>query len=338
MTTGLRRALRRRGAFVALVLAGACGGARTYEQSYLSSRDNWAFRERYPAADRLFNGFDFGHAVLSETLLRHPTDGARRLEGTIARRLVCDVLRNPPRVPLEERAIAPTYGITLPEAVATFEWAHMLHRQIYDIIADEPFATDERDARVEAALRYYRSRPDLALSSTPKSMALMEGQPYSLAFRRAAPRFNGIIWSYHWLQMRLYDALLTTSNAAERRDAVARDVERFQHMLGDSGRRAPAAMPMSAAIAPEFTRLYPDAAIIFDNLHSLHDVVSDVLASRVVAPKAKRATILLAIARYRDDTSFTTTRGEWLDMSHTMGSVDATALDAADAVERCARR
>ena len=332
------RASVRRASCVALLGIGACAGARTYEQSYLRTDDNWSFRDRYRAADRLFNGFDFGHAILSETLLRHPRDFAPRLEGPLARRLVCGVLRNPPSVPLEERAVAPTYGTALPEVVATFEWAHMLHRQIYDIIADEPFATEERDARVAAALRYYRSRPDLALSSTPKSMELMEGQPYSLAFRRAAPRFNGIIWSYHWLQMRLYDALLSSANVAERREAVARDVERFRHMLGDSGRRAPTAMPMAAAIAPAFTRQYPDAAIIFDNLHSLHDVVSDVLASSVVAPKAKRATILVALARYRDDRSFTTSRDEWAEMSRAMGGVDTTALEAADAVDGCAKR
>jgi hypothetical protein len=322
----------------ALAYVGACTGARTYEQSYLRASDNWTFHDRYGAADRLFNGFDYGHAILSETLLRHPRDFAARLDGPIARRLVCDVLRRPPAVPLEERAIAPAYGTALPEVVAAFEWAHMLHRQIYDVIADEPFATDERDARIDAALRYYRSRPDLALSSTPKSMDLMEGQPYSLAFRRAAPRYNGIIWSYHWLQMRLYDALLSTANASERRDAVARDVERFHRMIGDAGGRTPTAMPMSAAVAPAFTRKYPEAAIIFDNLHSLHDVVSDVLASRVVAPQSKRATILSALARYQDDHSFTTTRDEWLEMSRAMGGVDTTALDAPGAIDHCAKR
>jgi hypothetical protein len=138
--------------------------------------------------------------------------------------------------------------------------------------------------------------------------------------------------------MRLYDALLSSANVAERRDAVARDVERFRHMLGDSGRRAPTAMPMAAAIAPAFTQRYPDAAVIFDNLHSLHDVVSDVLASSAVAPKAKRAAILAALARYRDDSSFTTSREEWMEMSRAMGGVDTTALEATDATDGCAKR
>ena len=40
----------------------------------------------------------------------------------------------------------------------------------------------------------------------------------------------------------------------------------------------PKVMPMTAAVAPEFSRRYPEVAIIFDNLHSMHDVISDVLA------------------------------------------------------------
>ncbi|HEV7992791.1 MAG TPA: hypothetical protein VGP25_13255 [Gemmatimonadaceae bacterium] len=312
----------RRLATLALAIVASSCGARTYEQSYLGARDNWFFRDRYPRADHLFNGFDYGHAILSETLLRHRGDAGQRLDGPVYRFLTCTVLRNPPTVPLEERAVGPTYGARFPEVVATFEWAHLLHRQLYDVIADERLTPDARAARVRAALRYYRSRRDLALSEVPKSMELMEGQRYSLAFRRAAPRFNGLIWAYHWLQMALYDALLEAPDAPSRRTAVARDVERFMRMTTELGAHAPTAMPMSAAIAPEFTRRYPEAAIIFDNLHSLHDVVSDVLASPLVPENRKRAEIALALARYRDSTSFTMTRDEWLTMSREMGALD----------------
>jgi hypothetical protein len=304
------------------LLAAGCG-ARTYEQTYLGARDNWSFRDQYPSADRLFNAFDYGHAILSETLLRHSDDAGRRLDGAVYRYVTCSVLQHPPHVPLEEHAVGPTYGAQFPEAVETFEWAHLLHRQLYDIIADDRLTAVAREARIAAALRYYRSRPDLALSSTPKSMELMEGQRYSLAFRRAAPRFNGLIWSYHWLQMALYDALLQSPDAASRRVAVARDVQRFMRMTQDSGRNAPTAMPMSAAVAPEFTQRYPQASVIFDNLHALHDVVSDVLASPLVSRQAKRNEVRLALARYRDSTSFTMSRDEFFAMSRAMGAVTA---------------
>ena len=87
----------------------------------------------------------------------------------------------------DQRAIGPDYVQLIPEVVAMFEWAHMLHRQLYDVLSDARIS-DERQVRVQQLLAYYRSRPDLALSLRPKGMSLMEGQPYSLTFRRAAPR------------------------------------------------------------------------------------------------------------------------------------------------------
>ncbi len=303
----------------AACLAAGCAGARTYDQAYLRASDNWTFRREYARADRLFNAFDYGHAILSETLLRHPDDAARRLDGPVYEFITRDLLHSPPNVPLEEHAIAPVYGTLLPEAVATFEWAHLLHRQLYDIIADERLSAAQRSVRVNEALRYYRSRRDLALSSAPKSMVLMEGQPYSLAFRHAAPHFNRLIWSYHWLQMGLYDALLSTPDQRGRRNAVDATVNRFFALVADST-DALSMMPMSDAIAPHFSEQYPEAAIIFDNLHSLHDVVSDILASPVVAREHRRAEVLRALSRYRDSTTSVTSRDEWRAMSRAMGT------------------
>ena len=42
------------------------------EQFYLPGAFNWQFRRNYPAADRLFNAFDYGHAILYERLYTEP--------------------------------------------------------------------------------------------------------------------------------------------------------------------------------------------------------------------------------------------------------------------------
>jgi hypothetical protein len=78
-------------------------------------------------------------------------------------------------------------------------------------------------------------------------------------------------------------------------------------------------MPMTAAIAPEFSRRYPEVAIIFDNLHAMHDVISDVLADASIPRGRKRAEILLAARRYRDDTTAVTSEAEWREMAIAMG-------------------
>jgi hypothetical protein len=48
----------------------------------------------------------------------------------------------------------------------------------------------------------------------------------------------------------------------------------------------PYLMPMTAGVAPAFSERYPEAAIIFDNLHMMHDVISDILASPEVRASA----------------------------------------------------
>jgi hypothetical protein len=150
-------------------------------------------------------------------------------------------------------------------------------------------------------------------------MALMEGQPYSLSFRREAPRFNRLLWSYHWLQMALYDAMLDAATEAEQDANVTHVTARFWEMIRADDSAPPTVMPMSMAIAPTFSDKYPEAAIIFDNLHSLHDVVADILASPVISRDGKRAAALVAAAAYRDHVTDTTSVDDWAMMSSMMG-------------------
>lgn len=291
----------------------------TYEQFYLPGSFNWQFRNNYPAADRLFNAFDYGHAILYERLWTRPGAPASLLEEKEYNFITRELLVSPPGLPLEEAAIEIAYARLVPEAKMMFDWAHLLHRQIYDVWADERMPVSAKDAKVQELLRYYRTRKDLAFSSLPKTMELMEGQPYSLAFRRNYPKFNGLIWAYHWLQIGLYEPLLAGKNSDERQTGVLAAVARFKQMIENPPTWMPRVMPMSPAVAPLFTARYPEAAIIFDNLHSMHDVVSDILANPAVPRNQKRARILEAARRYRDDTSYLMTVAQWKEMAAMMG-------------------
>jgi hypothetical protein len=288
-------------------------------QTYLAASHNWAFRDRFPKVDALFNAFDYGHAILYETLWRQPNARISLLDSARFQFITRKLLRDPPNVPLDESAIGPNWVKLAPEVAQMFEWAHLFHRQVYDVWSDDRLDPAQKDAQVARLMRYYKSRDDIAFSSKPKSMGLMEGQPYSLAFRKRFPQFNGLIWSYHWLQMTLYEALLASSSPAERKANVSAVVGRFWSLIDSAPTSLPNVMPLSAAIAPRFTARYPEAAIIFDNLHSLHDVVSDILADPAIPRSAKRRTILQAAARYRDSTTAITTVEEWKSMAGSMG-------------------
>jgi hypothetical protein len=292
---------------------------RQSEQYYFPAKHNWVFRQNYVSADRLFNAFDYGHAILYEVLFTLPGAPTSRLEEREFNFLTESLLRHPPRVPLTESAVEIAYARMAPEAKLMFDWAHILHRQLYDILADERLSGAEKDAAVAEVMAYYKSRPDLAFSSSPKSMELMDGQHYSLVFRNAYPKFNGLIWTYHWLQVGLYEPLLVNDNATSRKAGVMATVGRFWQMLDNAPESTPYLMPMTVAVAPTFSARYPEAAIIFDNLHMMHDVISDILASPHIPRNGKRAEILRAAELFRDGTSYTTTVEEWAMMGIAMG-------------------
>lgn len=290
-----------------------------YEQTYLPASHNWSFRRNYNAAERLFYAFDYGHAILYETLWTRPDAPPSLLEEQIYNRLTRRILVRPPHVPLEEGAIEIAYAKLAPEAKVMFDWAHILHRQVYDVWADERIPLDRKDAHIDEILRYYRSRPDLAFSSQPKSMDVMDGQYYSLAFRERYPKFNGLIWAYHWLQIGLYEPLMVGTTPDERQTGVTATVARFWQMLEDAPDRMPRLMPMSAGVAPTFSARYPEIAVIFDNLHMMHDVISDILASTEVPRNRKRHEIMRAVDIFRDDTTNLITMDEWMMMGEMMG-------------------
>ena len=314
------------GLFATLVLALAAqpsvAGAqwsKAYEQFYMPGDFNWTFRRTYAGADRLFNAFDYGHAILYEKLYTRPGADVSLLEDEEYNFITKKLLISPPNLPLEEAAIEVAYAKIAPEAKMMFDWAHLFHRQVYDVLSDEKLSQGEKDATIARLVGYYKTRPDLAFSSSPKSMDLMEGQPYSLAFRSKYPKFNGLIWGYHWLQVGLYEPLMVGKNLEERQAGVTAAVARFRQMLENAPEHMPRIMPMTAAVAPTFAKRYPEAAIIFDNLHSMHDVVSDILANPKVPQNRKRAEILRAGALYRDRTSYVITPAEWMEMAQMMG-------------------
>jgi hypothetical protein len=314
---------------LALALLGTLVGAtpahaqdQRDEQFYYPGSFNWEFLGRYPDAARLFNAFDYGHAVLYELLYTRAGAPQRRALEREYRYLTTDLLVRPPRFGIAEEAVMPSYARLAWRAKEMFDWAHVLHRQIYDVYADERIPEAAKDSLVERITDYYLSRSEYAFTPAPKSMALMDEQYFSQVFRREHPKFNGLIWAYHWLQIGLYEPLLVYRTAGERQRGIATALARFREMLADPA-RFPRVMPMTAAVAPEFARRHPRAAMIFDNLHMMHDIISDVLASDTVPRERKRAVIYAQLAELRDGTRNVMSADEWRDMARHMGGVEA---------------
>ncbi len=308
---------------LATFAASAAAQDRRSEQFYYPGSFNWQFLAQYPEAARLFNAFDYGHAVLYEELL---TRTGERQANALARQyqyLTTNLLVRPPRFGVAEEAIEPQYAKLAWQAKQMFDWAHMLHRQIYDIYSDERMSMEARDSMIERVTDYYLSRTSYAFTAVPKSMQLMDGQPFSQVFRRTYPTFNGLIWAYHWLQVGLYEPLVVGQTPEARKAGLLATVARFWQMLEGPPSSMPRVMPMTAAIAPEFSRRHPRAAVIFDNLHMMHDIISDILLSDVVSQEGKRAEIYRQLAEFRDGGTQVMSMEHWWMMGEMMGGVGA---------------
>jgi hypothetical protein len=298
------------------------------EQFYYPGGFNWEFLKNYPEAARLFNAFDYGHAILYELLYTRQGRAGPELEREY-HYLTTDLLVRPPRFAVAEEAVMPAYAKLAWRAKMMFDWAHVLHRQIYDVYADERLTPVERDTLIERLTDYYLSNRRYAFTDEPKSMALMDEQYFSRLFRKTYPTFNGLIWAYHWLQVGLYEPFLEAMTRTEKKAGVQAAVARFWSMLEGPPARFPKYMPMASAVAPRFSQSHPRAAAIFDNLHMMHDIISDILTAETIPQDRKGQVIEEQLDKLQDPTQDVISLDEWRKMAEHMGGVDAMGGPAA---------
>lgn len=250
----------------------------------------YKFGQLYPEAQHLLFAFDYGHALVYERLLANKGNipDQEQFEKDLLRDIIA-ILKNPPVVKVDEEDIAPAYVYKFPKIITLFDWSHLLHQFVLDVLATSTDRGPRMVARVNELFAHYKNSPRVAITDVCKTMQFMDGHYFSKAFRRNFPSFNLLIWSYHWFQIKLYEALLKPSRA-ERDQAVKDTVKEFWDLISDLPDSAPFdMMPETAVEAPTFARLFPRIPSAFDNNHMLHDIVSDILVSNRIPDNQMRA-------------------------------------------------
>lgn len=247
----------------------------------------YALRRNYPTVYRYLNAVDIGHAQLAEVLLTDHGDEAHAIyllehvAWNNVRQMFLDPHKAPRLAPAEE-TVAPESSKMAWRLSQAFDWTHILHRQIYDVLASD-FPPARKAKYIREAYRWYRSEPPRAFPGKLKTHDLMEHQWFSQYWREKYPRFNGAIWAYHWYQLRLNEVMLESEKAAQKA-AVAEATAEFRAMF-ENPELLPHHMPMSHEIAPRFLAELPAIAQCFDNLHMFHDIYNDILAHPQIADK-----------------------------------------------------
>src|SRR3989442_3219614 len=181
---------------------------------------NYALKKNYSTVYRYLDAVDIGHAQLAEVLLttRDEERAIHRIEHDtwdMVREMFLDPRKAPRLAPAEE-TIAPESTKVAWRLNQAFDWTHILHRQIYDILATD-FPADRKHKYILEAYAWYRSEPRRAFPPKLKTHDLMEHQWFSQYWREKNPRVNRRLLGYHLDQVRPYQVML-------QRDQPPRDV------------------------------------------------------------------------------------------------------------------
>ncbi|MBC7714876.1 MAG: hypothetical protein H7177_16130 [Rhizobacter sp.] len=260
---------------------------------YPSPPEAYKLGEVYPEAQRLLFAFDYGHALVYETLIlkKGTIKNPKELEKELLTRIF-SILENPPYIKVDEGDIAPNYVYKFPLVINLFDWSHMLHQFVLDVLATSEDRGPVMVDRINTIYEKYKSNKAIAITDECKSMLFMDGHYFSKTFRKQFPSFNLLIWSYHWFQIKLYEALLAPTKM-ERDVAVANTIAQFKSLISDLPDSADFdMMPETATEAPTFAKLFPKIPAAFDNNHMLHDIVSDMITSDKVPVEKLRGEAL----------------------------------------------
>jgi len=159
------------------------------------------------------------------------------------------------------------------------DWTHMHHEQTYDIMSDKDIPWDRKKEWTDRAVRYYLEKFDIPRSPAPLDITMRRAgvmmKPYTTLFRNKYPRSNDFFYAAHWWHPAVYEAQMIAGNDDEQEAVLQQiDMMMLQTVLKDRPQR----MLLSREIMPRYSRMSPESANIFDNLHMLHGIAYDILA------------------------------------------------------------
>ena len=269
---------------IALTGTSCTGVIARNSQFYLPGDYNFAFYNTHRRAAQSFYAAHVAHFGIYQVALTQgedATDSFVELENRIRR-----FVMTPPRFEPPAEVIAPSWMRMAHATGRAMDWTHYLHSQLYDILTD-PSVT-EKQAAGERAIAYYLSTADAAFSTRGYGHRwMMGGGTWAGVFARKYPDINGILWAYHWHHAAVYEALMEPTAGGQ-----TRELDRVLDLFVDSVlANPPEYMPLTAEVVPRFSRMFPAAAHIFDNLHMMHDITNDIMVDENLSRKQKETEI-----------------------------------------------
>lgn len=288
----------RTGVLVAL-LATVLGCSAHLEQrdmpAMLRRGYNAAFFSRHATPYRAQAAIHIAHGVQHDLLQLTPASEHRRVDAESNDRYLHD-FHHPPRIGPKMMPFGPHTGQAAWHLYQTIDWTHEHHDQTYDILSDADVAWERKAEVTRTAVEWYLDKlRETARSPAPLEVTMRRAgvmmKPYTTLFRNLYPASSTFFFFAHWWHPAIYEAMMLAGNDAEQEQAVNAAHGLSPLVLTER----PLRMLLSRELMPRYSRMSPESANIFDNLHMLHGIAYDILAYEGWSIDEKRAELYRVI-------------------------------------------
>lgn len=290
----LRASAYARKVVVAAVAFIATSAVRAIEQrnevSYLRGHYNTALFWRHNEAFRVGAALHFSHSKQHDVLLLTPLKHHERADADFDRECLEFTKTFKARTEPTQEYYAPYTARAAWKVFRAIDWTHIHHEQTYDIMAAQNIPWDEKKRWTDRAVDYYLRKNQVAFSCAPIDVTMRRAavmmKPYFTYFRNYYPKSNNYFYAAHWWHPVIYEAQMLGGNGPAQEQMVkGADRIFFSEVLRDRPQR----MLLLREAAPRYSRMSPESANIFDNLHMFHGIVYDILAYEGWTIEEKRA-------------------------------------------------
>lgn len=282
-----------------LVGGGIIGCSAYFEQrnmpAMLRRGYNTEFFSRHKTPYEAQAAIHIAHAVQHDLLQFEPITQHQRTDTGSDARYLAD-FHDPPRIGPKMMPFGPHSGQGIWRLYQAIDWTHEHHDQTYDIMADADVPWPEKARVTRDSVEWYLEKlRGTARSPAPLDVTLRRAgimmKPYATLFRNYYPKSAKYFFFAHWWHPAIYEAMMIAGNDREQEQSVDATHGLSEQVLAERPER----MLLSREIMPRYSRISPESANIFDNLHMLHGIAYDILAYEGWTIDEKRAELYRVI-------------------------------------------
>jgi hypothetical protein len=248
------------------------------EVSYTRGPYNTAFFHRHNEAFRNGAAIHFAHGYQHDVLQLTSLSDADAVDTRTAARYRRYLLGHEARTEPTMEYYGPFVARAMWKLYRAIDWTHIHHEQTYDILSDRDIAWGDKKHWTDSAVEAYLTRNPVARSSAPLDVTMRRAgtmmKPYFGCFRNRYPQSNNFFFAAHWWHPSIYEAQMLGGNGPSQEEMVKATDRVFYDTVIP---HPPLRMLLSREMMPQYSRMSPESANIFDNLHMLHGIAYDIL-------------------------------------------------------------